>query len=55
MATGLGRDDAAFFDVPVAPFAAEFLTALNTKKTIKNQSWDLVGGNCMVLTTVKHL
>ena len=31
--SGLNRDNVEFFDLPVAPFAAEFLSALNTQKT----------------------
>jgi hypothetical protein len=53
--SGLGRDDAAFFDAPVAPFAAEFLSALSTGKAPKNQSWDLSAGNRMSLMTAKRL
>ena len=53
--SGLSRDDSAFFDSPVAPFAAEFLSALTTGKTPKNQSWDLAEDNRMALTTAKLL
>jgi hypothetical protein len=51
----LHRDDAEFFDSPVAPFAAEFLSALNTHKTPKNSSWDLASGNCLSVITAKCL
>lgn len=53
--SGLSRDDAAFYDAPVALFAAEFLNALNTSKSPKNQSWDLARSNRLALTTAKRL
>ena len=53
--SGLNRDNTEFFDSPVAPFAAEFLSALNTQKTPKNSSWDLASGNCLSIATEKHL
>jgi hypothetical protein len=51
----LHRDDAEFFDSPVAPFATKFLSALNTHKTPKNSSWDLASRNCLSVITAKHL
>jgi len=53
--SGLSRDDTAFYDAPVAPFAAEFLAALNASKSPKNQSWDLARSNRLALTTAKRL
>ena len=53
--SGLNRDDVKFFDSPVAPFAAEFLSALNTQKTPKNSSWDLASRNCLSVATAKCL
>jgi hypothetical protein len=52
---GLHRDSTEFFDSPVAPFAAEFLSALNTHKTPKNSSWDLASKNCLSVITAKCL
>ena len=53
--SGLRRRDAAFYDAPVAPFAAEFLAALKDKRSPRNQSWDLARSNRLALTTAKRL
>jgi hypothetical protein len=53
--SGLHRDDIEFFDSLVAPFSAQFLSALNTHKTPKNSSWDLANRNCLSVVTAKCL
>lgn len=53
--SGLSRNDAEFFDAPIASFAAEFLEAISTGKTPKNQSWDLASGNRLALAGAKRL
>ena len=53
--SGLSRDDTAFYDSPAAPFAAEFLAALNSSKSPENQSWDLARSNRLALTIAKRL
>jgi hypothetical protein len=50
---GLTRNDSEFFGSPIASFAIEFLRFLNTSKTPKNTSWDIVSGNRMSITASK--
>ena len=44
---GLTRSDSNFFTSPAVSSAIEFLGCLNTLKTPKNASWDIVSGNRM--------